>query len=185
MPGLREDEEAVLEPAAAEPMLDQVQGWAKVNSGSRNLSGLAEMARIYADAFAALPASSASRMRHRPKPWRPTGYYSHWSMAETCTSRSGRRPPSSFFSPATWTRSTVPIIPFQDLAWREPGVLAGPGVADMKGGIAVMLAALKGRGEIRGGAEPRLRSGDQQRRGSRLPGVRRLIAAAARGRRRR
>jgi glutamate carboxypeptidase len=31
---------------------------------------------------------------------------------------------------------------FQSLAWREPGILNGPGVADMKGGIAVMLAAL-------------------------------------------
>jgi glutamate carboxypeptidase len=33
---------------------------------------------------------------------------------------------------------------FQSLNWLEPGkVLNGPGVADMKGGIAVMLAALK------------------------------------------
>jgi glutamate carboxypeptidase len=32
--------------------------------------------------------------------------------------------------------------PFQQLAWREENILNGPGVADMKGGIAVMLAAL-------------------------------------------
>jgi glutamate carboxypeptidase len=33
--------------------------------------------------------------------------------------------------------------PFQSVEWREDGVLGGPGVADMKGGIGVMLAALK------------------------------------------
>jgi glutamate carboxypeptidase len=33
--------------------------------------------------------------------------------------------------------------PFQEPRWLEDGVLNGPGVADMKGGLAVMLAALK------------------------------------------
>src|SRR5207253_10004942 len=32
---------------------------------------------------------------------------------------------------------------FQQTRWLDDGVLNGPGVADMKGGIAVMLAALK------------------------------------------
>ncbi len=32
--------------------------------------------------------------------------------------------------------------PFQSLKWLEPGVLNGPGTADMKAGIAVILAAL-------------------------------------------
>jgi glutamate carboxypeptidase len=32
--------------------------------------------------------------------------------------------------------------PFQTLTWREPGILGGPGVADMKGGLSLMLEAL-------------------------------------------
>jgi glutamate carboxypeptidase len=59
MRGLSTDEAAAVERCAGEPMLDQVQAWAAVNSGSRNLSGLAEMARIYVDAFAALPGEVA------------------------------------------------------------------------------------------------------------------------------
>src|SRR3546814_6476015 len=40
-------------------MLDKVTDWAAVNSCSRNLDGLAAMAAIYADAFAALPGELA------------------------------------------------------------------------------------------------------------------------------
>src|SRR5437764_14436171 len=46
---------AAIERASAEPMLDQVLGWAAVNSGSRNLAGLERMADLLVDAFAALP----------------------------------------------------------------------------------------------------------------------------------
>jgi glutamate carboxypeptidase len=73
--------------------------------------------------------------------------------------------------------------PFQATSWLEDGVLGGPGVADMKGGIAVMLAALKAVEE--GGAAPSLGyeiilNSDEEV-GS--PGSAGLIAEAARGKR--
>ena len=52
-------EREIVERAAAEPMLDQVLAWAAVNSGSRNLAGLAEMAGLLGDAFAGLPGELA------------------------------------------------------------------------------------------------------------------------------
>ena len=55
MSQLTSSERAVVERAGAEPMLDQLLGWAAVNSGSRNLAGLERMADLLVDAFAALP----------------------------------------------------------------------------------------------------------------------------------
>src|SRR3954471_8601388 len=55
MPEVSRDEVAVLEAAAAAPMLGQVEDWARVNSGSANLDGLARMAGLLADAFSTLP----------------------------------------------------------------------------------------------------------------------------------
>ena len=52
---LSSTEHAAVERAQAEPMLDQVLAWSAVNSGSRNLSGLAAMAGLLGDAFAELP----------------------------------------------------------------------------------------------------------------------------------
>src|SRR5258705_11257801 len=52
-------EQLAIERAAAEPMLEQVEAWAAVNSGSRNLDGLADMAYLLSDAFAALPGELA------------------------------------------------------------------------------------------------------------------------------
>jgi glutamate carboxypeptidase len=40
MSGLASIEHDIVERAAAEPMLGQVEAWAAVNSGSRNLYGL-------------------------------------------------------------------------------------------------------------------------------------------------
>src|SRR3954451_17202188 len=52
---LSSTEQQAIERTAAEPMLEQVEAWAAVNSGSRNLDGLSDMAYLLSDAFAVLP----------------------------------------------------------------------------------------------------------------------------------
>ncbi|HVM23420.1 MAG TPA: hydrolase, partial [Sphingomicrobium sp.] len=136
-------ERAAIDRAAAEPMLDQVLAWAAVNSGSRNLAGLERMAELLADAFSALPGLLRLEA--------PASVETVDSSGRTVKVEHGRhlhltvRPTAPVQLLFTGHMDTVfgPDHPFQDTRWLDEGVLNGPGVADMKGGIAVMLAALK------------------------------------------
>jgi len=140
---LSSTEREAVERASDEPMLDQVLAWAAVNSGSRNVAGLERMADLLADAFSALPG--VLRLE-QPQPVEavdsagrtvkiPHGRHLHLNVRPTA-------PVQLLF---TGHMDTVfgADHAFQHTRWIEDGMLNGPGVADMKGGIAVMLAALK------------------------------------------
>ena len=139
---LSSSERAVVERAGAEPMLDQLLGWAAVNSGSRNLTGLERMGDLLVDAFAALPG--LIRLE------RPAKVEAVDSAGRTIEIEHGRhlhltvRPTAPVQLLFTGHMDTVfgADHSFQQTRWLEDGVLNGPGVADMKGGLAVMLAAL-------------------------------------------
>jgi glutamate carboxypeptidase len=143
MGDLTSSERKTVEAAEAEPMLDQVLAWAGVNSGSRNLGGLERMADLLADAFAALPG--VLRLES------PAKVEAADSTGRTVQVQHGRhlhltvRPTAPVQLLLTGHMDTVFAHDhaFQETRWLEDGVLNGPGVADMKGGIAVMLAALK------------------------------------------
>ncbi len=140
---LSSSERAVVERVGAEPMLDQVLGWAAVNSGSRNLAGLERMADLLVEAFAALPG--LLRLE------RPARVEAVDSGGRTVDVQHGRhlhltvRPTAPVQLLFTGHMDTVFAADhsFQQTRWLEDGMLNGPGVADMKGGLAVMLAALK------------------------------------------
>ena len=140
---LSSTEREAVERAAAEPMLDQLLAWAAINSGSRNLVGLERMADLLADAFAALPGLLRLENANPVEAVDPAG--------KTVQIKHGRhlhltvRPTAPLQLLFTGHMDTVfgPDHAFQQTRWLEDGVLNGPGVADMKGGLAVMLAALK------------------------------------------
>ena len=143
MGGLSSAEQSAVERAMAEPMLDQVLAWSAVNSDSRNLAGLSAMAGLLADAFAALPGEIELLEPERVEAVDPGG--------KTVELEHGRnlylrvRPDAPLQLLFTGHMDTVFAADhaFQETRWLDDGVLNGPGVADMKGGIAVMLAALK------------------------------------------
>jgi len=144
MGALSSTEQAAIEQAAAEPMLVQVEAWAAVNSGTGNLDGLKTMAGLLGDAFSALPGELAFEDAapvdaiDPDGSKRPIGFGRNLHLTV--------RPDAPVQLVLTGHMDTVfaEDHPFQALTWLEPGkVLGGPGVADMKGGLAVMLAALK------------------------------------------
>jgi glutamate carboxypeptidase len=143
MAGLASFEQECVDQAAAAPMLEQVEAWAAVNSGSRNLDGLRQIAAELCTAFAALPGEiglvapdPVEAIDERGKRVAvPHGHNIHLSV----------RPNAPLQLLFTGHMDTVfgSDHAFQKTRLIETGVLGGPGVADMKGGIAVMLAALK------------------------------------------
>jgi glutamate carboxypeptidase len=182
MRGVTIEERAVLDAVATAPMLDQVRAWAAVNSGTRNLDGVAEVAALLADAFAALPGElsleepAAVDIMAADGSLRPLEHGRNIHLAV--------RPDAPVQLLFTGHMDTVfgADHPFQHVFWREEDrVLGGPGVADMKGGLAVLLAALtaveRSPDAERLGYEVVINSDEEV--GS--PGSAALIASAARG----
>jgi len=123
-------------------MLAQVQAWSALNTGTANLAGLAEQAAMLAEAFSALPgtvelvdpapvtAIAADGSAYA----KPHGQHLVLRV----------RPQANRRILLTGHMDTVfpADHPFQRQTWLDGETLNGPGVADMKGGIAVMLHAL-------------------------------------------
>lgn len=143
MRGLSPIERDAVDKAHAQPMLAQVEALAAINSGTRNLAGLATMAGLLGDAFAVLPGEIALIA---PTPVETVG-----SDGVVSTIEHGRhlhlvvRPEAPVRMLFTGHMDTVYPVDhaFQSLRWLDDGRLNGPGVADMKGGLVVMLAALR------------------------------------------
>ena len=140
---LSASERQALETIEQPHMLGQVQNWAAINSGSGNLDGLATTGNLLAEAFSTLPGEVTLL---EPEPVDRV-----LSDGTVTTVAHGQhllmtvRPECPIQLLFTGHMDTV--FPadhsFQTSRWLDDGTLNGPGVADMKGGIAVMLAALK------------------------------------------
>ncbi|WBO21247.1 hydrolase [Sphingomonas abietis] len=144
MSPLRTEQHAVLDRAADQPMLAQTLDWAAINSGTAHLAGLSAVAGKLADAFAALPGTVSLLDADPVESILPDG--------AVRISERGRnlhvavRPEAPVQLLLTGHMDTVFGVDhaFQTIRTLDDGRINGPGVADMKGGIAIILATLKG-----------------------------------------
>jgi glutamate carboxypeptidase len=124
-------------------LVEELFSWSAINSGSSNLEGLAQMARVLADRVATMgctPALIAS-----------DPVESIDSCGETVSLKRGDhlhaalRPdaPRQILLAGHMDTVFPAAHAFQTPRWRDGESLNGPGVADMKGGLLVMMTAVE------------------------------------------
>ena len=134
--------QALLDAIDADTMLGQVQDWAAINTGTANIAGLAQMADVLADAFSTLPGEI-----ELVEPATVTAISAEGQEFEKPHGRHmvlRVRPEAERRFVLTGHMDTVfpADHPFQDTVWLDDETINGPGTADMKGGLNVILHSL-------------------------------------------
>ena len=139
--------------AGLDPLLERLDGegealaarteaWSAINSGSYELAGLALMRAPLLGALAVLPGEVSEVELSPSQRVRPDGEIVDIHHGTSLRLRVRPEAPIQVALTGHYDTVFAAAHPFQE-PWREGPMLRGPGTADMKGGIAVMLAALE------------------------------------------
>lgn len=116
--------------------------WANINSGSYNIAGLRQMRETLAKDFAVLGGEAEVIPLPPMTQVNAAGELIEIPIAEALSIRKRPNAPLQVLLVGHMDTVFGPEHPFQTVKMLEPGVMNGPGVADLKGGLAVMLHAL-------------------------------------------
>ena len=138
-------DQTVLDHVAARgtAIVDRAVAWANVNSGSRNAAGLARMLDLLEAAAAPLSAGIERVPTHGSTSVGDDGRVREDAHADALRIRARPDAPVQVVLTGHYDTVFPADSAFQTVTTRPDGALNGPGVADMKGGISVMLAALE------------------------------------------
>lgn len=139
---LSRTETDLIAPIDQTAMLEQTCDWSAINTGTRNLAGLKEQAAALADAFSALPGDV-----ELVDPAPVTAVDAEGNEVELPHGQHmvlRVRPLANRRLLLTGHMDTVfpKDHPFQEQSWIDEATLNGPGLADMKGGLSVILHSL-------------------------------------------
>jgi glutamate carboxypeptidase len=114
-----------------------LERWASINSGSGHAAGLARMCAALRDEFArAFPVATITEIAADAPVFNPPGV-----KALSISLRPAA--PQQVLLCGHYDTVYEADDAFQQCRWLDPNTLNGPGVADMKGGLVTMLAALQ------------------------------------------
>lgn len=141
--GLSNREQDAVARLDAAAMLARTEAWSAINSGTRNLTGVAAMAGALGDAFAALPGAVELLDAMPVESVGADGKVSILDHGRHLRLRVRAGAPVQMLFTGHMDTVYPADHPFQSLAWRDDGALNAPGAADMKGGLSLLLEALK------------------------------------------
>ncbi|MFI5343942.1 MAG: hydrolase [Chlamydiales bacterium] len=122
---------------------NHVKKWSKINSYSTYLPGLAELTRALKEDFACLGGD----VQLIPLPPRQIvddlGNIANDQLGSAILFKKRPLAPLQIFLAGHMDTVFPPTSPFQNVEEISPAVWQGPGVTDMKGGLAIMLIALE------------------------------------------
>jgi glutamate carboxypeptidase len=133
----------MLDKAKDLPLLPRTLEWAKVNSGTTNLDGLATVAGMLADAFSVLPGETSLVEPDAVEAVRADGSVDQVQRGQHLVTSVRPEAPVRLLLTGHMDTVFAADHPFQQIIELESGILNGPGLADMKGGLSVMLGALQ------------------------------------------
>ncbi|WP_017930822.1 hydrolase [Robiginitomaculum antarcticum] len=124
-------------------MVERVQTWSAINSGSHNRAGLDAMRANLRDAFASLGGQIAEPDLAQGTYVTAAGEQTHVEYAPALEITVRPDAPVQIVLTGHYDTVFPADFHFQSATWTDDETLNGPGVADMKGGIIVMIEALK------------------------------------------
>jgi glutamate carboxypeptidase len=128
--------------ARADQLISRAIGWCAINSGSRNLAGLATLASLLESDLALLPGTVERKTLVPVLQIGPGGKEELEASGEALLLTVRPQAPLQVALTGHYDTVYPQDTMFRTVAQRPDGALHGPGIADMKGGLSVMLGAL-------------------------------------------
>jgi glutamate carboxypeptidase len=129
--------------AQHESMVQTLIAWSRINSGSYHIEGVRRMREALAQAFAVLGGEAEVLPVAPLETVSSKGEIEQIPLAEALRIRKRPDAPIQVFLCGHMDTVFPKDSAFQDVRWLDDNTLNGPGVADLKGGLVVMLTALQ------------------------------------------
>jgi glutamate carboxypeptidase len=143
MTRLTASERAMIAAVDPPPMLDRTLSWSAINSGTTNLAGLADMAGRLTEALSVLPGEIELTAAEPVMRIGADGVEESLAHGDHLVlrvrPRAGRRVLLTGHMDTIFSADH----PFQHCEWLDEATLRGPGTADMKAGLAIMIEGLR------------------------------------------